>query len=186
MGTGTDPAEGAALARAILEDLVGRGALCIVTSHLGALKTLDAAGSGIVNASLQFDPDRMEPTYRLVKGRPGRSYGLAIARRLGLPPALLDRAEGHLSAGEVSMEELLETLSDLRAAGCDIATVGQYLQPYEKRLPVERYYTPDEFATIRERAEAMGFFRVESGPLVRSSYHARRAFTETAPASPAA
>ena len=63
-----------------------------------------------MNASLQFDPDRMEPTYRLVKGRPGRSYGLAIARRLGMPPALLDRAEGHLSAGEVSVEELLETL----------------------------------------------------------------------------
>ena len=69
------------------------------------------------------------------------------------------------------------------ASGCDIATVGQYLQPYERRLPVERYYTPDEFAAIRERAEAMGFFRVESGPLVRSSYHARRAL---APASPAA
>jgi DNA mismatch repair protein MutS2 len=81
-----------------------------VTSHLGALKTLDTEGSGIVNASLQFDPDRMEPTYRLVKGRPGRSYGLAIARRLGMPAALLDRAEGHLSAGEVSVEELLETL----------------------------------------------------------------------------
>ena len=110
MGTGTDPAEGAALARAILEDLVGRGALCVVTSHLGALKTLDTDGSGIVNASLQFDPDRMEPTYRLVKGRPGRSYGLAIARRLGMPAALLDRAEGHLSAGEVSVEELLGTL----------------------------------------------------------------------------
>ncbi|MSR35948.1 MAG: hypothetical protein EXR95_04780, partial [Gemmatimonadetes bacterium] len=110
MGTGTDPAEGAALARAILEDLVARGALCVVTSHLGALKTLDQDGSGIVNASLQFDPDRMEPTYRLIKGRPGRSYGLAIARRLGLPAGLLDHAEGYLSAGEVSVEDLLETL----------------------------------------------------------------------------
>ena len=110
MGTGTDPAEGAALARAILEELVARGALCVVTSHLGALKTLDRDGSGIVNASLQFDPDRMEPTYHLIKGRPGRSYGLAIARRLGMPAGLLDRAEGHLSSGEVSVEELLGTL----------------------------------------------------------------------------
>lgn len=110
MGTGTDPAEGAALARAILEELVGRGALCVVTSHLGALKTLDRDGSGIVNASLQFDPDRMEPTYHLIKGRPGRSYGLAIARRLGMPAGLLNRAEGHLSSGEVSVEELLGTL----------------------------------------------------------------------------
>ena len=74
-----------------------------------------------------------------------------------------------------TLDELLATLSDLRAAGCDIATVGQYLQPYEKRLPVERYYTPEEFERIRVEGEAMGFLRVESGPLVRSSYHARRA-----------
>ena len=74
-----------------------------------------------------------------------------------------------------TFDELLATLADLRAAGCDIATVGQYLQPYEKRLPVERYYTPEEFERIRVAGEAMGFLRVESGPLVRSSYHARRA-----------
>ena len=75
-----------------------------------------------------------------------------------------------------SLDELVATLADLRAAGCDIATVGQYLQPHERRLPIERYYTPEEFAVIRERAGAMGFQRVEAGPLVRSSYHARRAF----------
>ena len=74
-----------------------------------------------------------------------------------------------------SMDELLATLSDLRGSGCDVATVGQYLQPYEKRLPVERYYTPAEFDEIRAAGEAMGFSRVEAGPLVRSSYHARRA-----------
>lgn len=110
MGTGTDPVEGAALATALLEHLVQRGATAIVTSHLGALKRLDAEGSGIVNASLQFDPDRMEPTYELVKGRPGRSYGLAIARRLGLPASLLDRADDHVSGGEASVEDLLERL----------------------------------------------------------------------------
>jgi DNA mismatch repair protein MutS2 len=110
MGTGTDPTEGAALARAILESLTARGAFSIVTSHLGALKTLDAEGSGIVNASLQFDPERMEPTYRLVKGRPGRSYGLAIARRLGLQPDLLDRAEELVDDGTASLEDLLERL----------------------------------------------------------------------------
>jgi lipoic acid synthetase len=72
-------------------------------------------------------------------------------------------------------EELLEALRDLRRVSCDVATVGQYLQPYEKRLPVERYWTPAEFDEIRREGEAMGFHRVESGPLVRSSYHARRA-----------
>ena len=110
MGTGTDPTEGAALSVAMLEHLAQRGAIAIVTSHLGALKHLDTEGSGIVNASLQFDPDLMEPTYELVKGRPGRSYGLAIARRLGLPPDLLDRADENMSSGESSIEDLLERL----------------------------------------------------------------------------
>ena len=79
-----------------------------------------------------------------------------------------------------SMGELVRALEDLRTAGCDIATIGQYLQPHERRLPVERYYTPGEFDALRRRGEEMGFLRVESGPLVRSSYHARRAL-ETVP-----
>ncbi|HEY6065659.1 MAG TPA: lipoyl synthase [Thermoanaerobaculia bacterium] len=74
-----------------------------------------------------------------------------------------------------SMEELFGALADLKSSGCDIATVGQYLQAHARRLPVERYYTPEEFETIRSEGESMGFARVESGPLVRSSYHARRA-----------
>jgi len=110
MGTGTDPQEGAALARAILEELVRRGGLTVATSHLGELKRLDAPGSGIVNASLQFDPDRIEPTYQLLKGRPGRSYGLAIASRLGLPGPVLDAAASFISPEELEMEELLEQL----------------------------------------------------------------------------
>jgi DNA mismatch repair protein MutS2 len=110
MGTGTDPSEGAALAQAVLEELVGRGAFAVVSSHLSQLKVLAGEDSGIVNASLQFDPDRMEPTFRLVKGRPGRSYGLAIARRLGFPGHVLDRAEGYQEKGEARLEELLEQL----------------------------------------------------------------------------
>jgi lipoic acid synthetase len=78
-------------------------------------------------------------------------------------------------------DELVRALADLRSAGCDIATIGQYLQPHERRLPVERYYTPDEFDALRREGEAMGFLRVEAGPLVRSSYHARRAL-EAVPA----
>jgi DNA mismatch repair protein MutS2 len=110
MGTGTDPAEGAALARALLETLVARGARSLVTSHLGAMKRLDTQGSGIVNASLLFDPDRIEPTYRFRKGRPGRSYGLAIARRLGFPGDVLDRAETYVDSGELEVESLLASL----------------------------------------------------------------------------
>ena len=110
MGTGTDPAEGAALARAILEVLVQKGAFSVVSSHLNELKKLDGEGSGIVNASLAFDAEAMEPTYQLVKGRPGRSYGLAIARRLGFPGHVLDRAESYRSEDEVDLEELLARL----------------------------------------------------------------------------
>jgi len=113
MGTGTDPAEGAALARSVLEELVAKEATTIVSSHLGELKRLDKDGSGIVNASLQFDVERMEPTYRFLKGRPGRSYGLAIARRLGFPAAVLDRAEAYREDDGAHMEETLARLEHL-------------------------------------------------------------------------
>jgi lipoyl synthase len=109
----------------------------------------------------------------------------AAARRDRDRIALKTKSGVMVGLGE-SMDELLATLEDLRAAGCDIATIGQYLQPYERRLPVERYYTPAEFDAIRSAGEAMGFARVESGPLVRSSYHARRALGAQPPASPAA
>ncbi|MEM7417631.1 MAG: endonuclease MutS2 [Gemmatimonadota bacterium] len=110
MGTGTDPAEGAALARATLEELVRRGATIIASSHLGELKQLDTPGSGIVNASLQFDGERMEPTYRIVKGRPGRSFGLAIARGLGFPGAVLDAAEAYREEGAAALEDVVTRL----------------------------------------------------------------------------
>jgi lipoic acid synthetase len=74
-----------------------------------------------------------------------------------------------------TFEELVGALADLKRAGCDIATLGQYLQPHARRLPVEKYYTPEEFERLRVEGEALGFQRVEAGPLVRSSYHAKRA-----------
>lgn len=110
MGTGTDPAEGAALAQAILETLTARGTRTIATSHLGQLKRLDEPGSGIVNASLQFDTTQMAPTFRLVKNRPGRSYGLAIARNLGFPADLMARAEALVDDSEGRAERLLARL----------------------------------------------------------------------------
>jgi DNA mismatch repair protein MutS2 len=140
MGTGTDPAEGAALARAVLEALAERGAVTIATSHLGALKDLDRDGSGIVNASLQFDPDRMEPTYNLLKGRPGRSYGLAIARRLGFPAELLDRAESYLSDGQAEVEGLLEKLERREKEAAELVErlAGEREVAERLRVEVER------------------------------------------------
>jgi lipoyl synthase len=76
-----------------------------------------------------------------------------------------------LGLGETT-EEIVEVMSDLRAVACDILTLGQYLQPSREHLPVHRYVHPDEFAMLKERGIAMGFRHVESGPLVRSSYHA--------------
>lgn len=118
--------------------------------------------------------------YRRV--RPDAKYGQSLEllaradqRRTRDGLALKTKSGVMVGLGETP-EELLAALRDLRAAGCDIATVGQYLQPHERRLPIERYYTPEEFTRLREQGEAMGFFRVEAGPLVRSSYHARRAF----------
>jgi lipoic acid synthetase len=70
-------------------------------------------------------------------------------------------------------EEVVELMKDLRKVSCNIMTIGQYLQPYEKRLPVERYVTPEEFKEWKRIGEDMGFKHVESSPLTRSSYHAR-------------
>jgi lipoic acid synthetase len=77
-----------------------------------------------------------------------------------------------LGLGE-TREELLECLADLRRSGCDFLTLGQYLQPGPRYLPVERYVTPEEFDELRLVAKSMGFAKVASGPFVRSSYHAR-------------
>lgn len=99
---------------------------------------------------------------------------LARAARFRDASAPAMKVKSGLMAGlGESFEELVATLGDLRAAGTDVVTIGQYLQPHERRLPIEKYYSPEEFASLREEGEALGFYRVESGPLVRSSYHAR-------------
>lgn len=77
-----------------------------------------------------------------------------------------------IGVGE-AWDEILQTMDDLRAVDCNILTIGQYLQPTRTHLRVEKYYTPDEFALLKEEGLKRGFSHVESGPLVRSSYHAR-------------
>jgi DNA mismatch repair protein MutS2 len=125
LGSGTDPIEGAALGGAILEELTRRGALTIATTHLGALKELATEVPGVVNASLQFDAAALAPTYRLIKGIPGRSYGISIARRLGLPADVLDRAEERVPKGERDVNRLLADLevrdAELAARERDVA-----------------------------------------------------------------
>jgi len=88
-------------------------------------------------------------------------------------PQMLTKSGIMAGLGE-EFEEVVDLMRDLRSASCDIMTIGQYLQPYEKRLPVERYVTPEEFAEWKRIGLDMGFKHVESSPLTRSSYHARQ------------
>jgi DNA mismatch repair protein MutS2 len=115
LGSGTDPLEGAALGGAVLEDLTRRRAMTIATTHLGALKELATEVRGIVNASLQFDAEALAPTYQLIKGQPGRSYGISIARRLGLPADVLLRAEERVPKVERDVNALLASLEQRSA-----------------------------------------------------------------------
>lgn len=110
LGSGTDPVEGAALGWAILEELTKRSTMTVATTHLGTLKELATQVSGVVNASLQFDAVALAPTYRLVKGIPGRSYGISIARRLNLPDDVVARAEERLPQHERDVAALIEKL----------------------------------------------------------------------------
>jgi lipoic acid synthetase len=121
---------------------------------------------------LNHNTETVPRLYRTVRSgaRYQRSLDL-LARAKQLSPAMVTKSGLMAGLGE-SMDELLAVFRDLAARGVDILTVGQYLRPTLDHLPVARYYTPDEFRFMKAEAMAMGFRHVESGPLVRSSYHA--------------
>ncbi|MFZ2493431.1 MAG: lipoyl synthase, partial [Thermoanaerobaculia bacterium] len=121
----------------------------------------------------------VETVPRLYPGvRPVAKYerSLDILRWAGeeRTPGMLTKSSIMLGLGETE-EEILDVASDLRRAGVDIFTLGQYLAPTEQNHPVRKYYTPEEFAELGAKAKALGFHHVESAPLVRSSYMAHRA-----------
>jgi DNA mismatch repair protein MutS2 len=134
IGSGTDPAEGGALATAVLQTLTRRRAVTLATTHLGALKQLAAETVGIVNASLQFDADTLTPTYRLLKGVPGRSYGLAIARRLGIAPVVLEIAERAVPRAERALDALL---ASVEARARELETKQQELAARDAALRID-------------------------------------------------
>ncbi len=119
--------------------------------------------------------------YRRVRGRKADyRWTLAIFRRIKRrSPATRTKSGLMLGLGE-TYEELLDTLSDLLDAGCEMLTLGQYLQPGPDHLPVVRYVPPEEFTALGIAARRMGFTQVASGPLVRSSYHARQMHEQAA------
>jgi lipoic acid synthetase len=112
--------------------------------------------------------------YRRVrpKARYERSLALLAAVK-ELDAGMLSKSGMMLGLGE-TREEVRQVLADLRGAGCDVVTIGQYLRPSQKHLPVERFVPPEEFAEIAAEGMQLGFRHIEAGPLVRSSYHAHR------------
>jgi lipoic acid synthetase len=129
----------------------------------------------VVNAGIEILNHNIETVPRLYgKVRPGHSYAGSLkvlheAKRLR--PEVLTKSGFMLGVGETA-EEVMTTLRDLRENHVDIVTIGQYLQPSNRQLRVERYVTPEEFLHFKSAANELGFRHVESGPLVRSSYHA--------------
>ena len=115
LGAGTDPAEGAALATAILERLRSLGCRAIATTHYGELKLYALETEGVQNASCEFDVATLRPTYKLVIGLPGRSNALLIGEKLGLDPALIESAKRSMSVEERRFEDVLNEIEQLKA-----------------------------------------------------------------------
>jgi lipoic acid synthetase len=152
-----------------------RNAACTVEVLTPDFKGDLAALEKVVDAPIDIFNHNTETVPRLYKSaRPGGRYERTLellrhAKRRR--PELLTKTGLMLGLGE-DRSELSRVFADLTHAGCDILTLGQYLQPTRRHLPVARYVAPEEFADLRREAESMGFRHVESGPLVRSSYHA--------------
>ena len=129
----------------------------------------------VLNATPNILNHNIETVERLYRAaRPGGRYNraLGLLKKAGdYRPTIPTKSGVMVGLGE-SLDELFRTMSDLREADCKILTIGQYLRPSVAHLPVVKYYHPDEFTMLQERASALGFRHVESGPLVRSSYHA--------------
>jgi len=163
----------AATVRAIRRSAPGCRVELLIPDFQGNAQALRA----VVDAAPDVLNHNTETVPRLYKvARHGGRYErtLEIFRRARrATPTLLTKSGIILGLGE-ERGELLETMRDLRAADVNILTLGQYLRPSAQHLPVARYYTPEEFAELGKAGRDMGFAHVESGPLVRSSYHAKR------------
>ncbi|NIM93242.1 MAG: endonuclease MutS2 [Anaerolineales bacterium] len=116
LGAGTDPQEGAALARALLAKFLARGVTTLVATHYPELKVYAHAATGVRNASVEFDLESLQPTYHLTIGLPGRSNALAIAERLGLDQSIIDDARSMISPDEIQAEGLLDEIHRQRDA----------------------------------------------------------------------
>jgi lipoic acid synthetase len=161
----------AATIRAIRDRMPECGIEVLIPDFMGnweALKTVLDASPDILNHNIET-VRRLSDKVRS-KAKYDRTLEL-LRRSKEMRPDIRTKSSIMVGLGE-TMDEILETMDDLRAVNCDILTIGQYLQPTKKHLLVEKFYTPTEFLRLRGEGLKRGFAHVESGPLVRSSYHA--------------
>ena len=141
IAVGTDPQQGAALAAAVLQAVLDRGALAVSTTHFASLKALAEVDSRFVNGRLEFDAEALTPSFRLSTGSPGRSYAFDIARQLGLPAEIIEAAESRLEPSHREVEALLSSLEQERGAvrkqRQELEQGGQALEKRTARLALK-------------------------------------------------
>ena len=150
LGAGTDPTEGAALGRAILTHLVDVGAHVVATTHHSELKVFAHTERQLINASVEFDPETLAPTYKLLMGLPGRSNAIAIARRLGMPEPVLANAARQISPDEATVENLLGDLQEQRTAAVDTRRAEEFARQEAEEIRENLRRRRDEFEVERE------------------------------------
>jgi DNA mismatch repair protein MutS2 len=159
LGAGTDPQEGAALARAILNHLLETGCTTLVATHYPELKTFAHSTEGVVNASLEFDIKTLRPTYHLTIGLPGRSNALLIAQRLGLPQTIIDSAKAEIHPDELRADKLLD---DIRKERNRTSRERQKLEKARDRLESQTKEIETRLERIEdERREVLAKARAE-------------------------
>ncbi|HTX92667.1 MAG TPA: endonuclease MutS2 [Anaerolineales bacterium] len=165
LGAGTDPQEGAALARAIMSDLLNRGITTFVATHYPELKTFAHTTPGVVNASLEFNVQTLRPTYKLTIGLPGRSNALAIAQRLGLPNEIIEAAKADINPDDLRADKLIGDIHRQRKIAYKESEKAERARSEARRLErqlAERLEKIEqERQRVLEQARAEGELEVE-------------------------
>jgi DNA mismatch repair protein MutS2 len=160
LGAGTDPQEGAALARAILTHLLDRSVTTLVTTHHPELKAFAHGTPGVVNASVEFDIDTLRPTYHLTIGLPGRSNALSIAERIGLSQSIIDNARSEIRPEDLKADDLLDEIVQQREMARAARDVAESARQDAENL---RFELSERLDTIEdERREILEGARAEA------------------------
>lgn len=137
-----------------------------------AVETISNATPDVVNHNIETVPR----LYSSVRPMAGYERSLNLLKNVREKNSSLTTKSGLILGLGEQWNEIINTMQDIRNTGCDLLTLGQYLSPKRNSLPIQRFYTPDEFGLLKREGERLGFRHIESGPLVRSSYHAKAQF----------